>query len=209
MRVCWSVKGGSGTTVFACALAVAIAERHGPTTVIDMCGDVPAVLGIAEPPGRGVRDWLTGSDRDPSQLDELAVAASTNLRMIPAGAPGAFDDAALEDLLHASRGRHVVVDFGMMRPGETLRQRAIADYLVSRPCYLSLRRAARLTQRPRSVVLMKEQGRSLTKRDVQAVIGAPVVAEIGVTEGIARCVDAGLLATRLPKSLAADLAALV
>lgn len=209
MRICWSVKGGSGTTVFSCALAVALAERYGTATMIDLCGDVPAVLGMAEPPGRGVRDWLMSGDREASQLDALTVSAGANLHIIPAGAPGSFDEAALEDLLHVCRGRQVVVDFGMLRPSDSLRQRATAEYLVSRPCYLSLRRAARLNERPRSVVLLKEQGRSLTKRDVQAVVGAPVIAEIGVTEAIARCVDAGLLATRLPKSLAEDLETIV
>ncbi|NBO79756.1 MAG: hypothetical protein EBV42_00635 [Actinobacteria bacterium] len=75
MRICWSVKGGSGTTVFSCALAVALAERYGTATMIDLCGDVPAVLGMAEPPGRGVRDWLMSGDREASQLDALTVSA--------------------------------------------------------------------------------------------------------------------------------------
>ena len=209
MRMCWSVKGGSGTTVFASALAVTLAERQNATTIIDLCGDVPAVLGIAEPPGRGVRDWLASHDRDETHLDTLAVTAAANLRLIPAGMQHSFDAAALEDLMHACRGRSVVVDFGMLQPPESLRKLAAAEYLVSRPCYLSLRRAARLADRPRAVVLLNEPGRALTRRDVQSVVGAPVIAEIAVTDGIARCVDAGLLATRLPKTLADDLAPLV
>ena len=39
--VCWSVKGGSGTTVVAAALALLCAER-GPTVAIDLAGDLAA-----------------------------------------------------------------------------------------------------------------------------------------------------------------------
>ena len=102
---------------------------------------------------------------------------------------------ALEDLLHASHGRHVVVDFGMMRPGETLRQRASADYLVSRPCYLSLRRAVR-GPRPTGAIVVRDEGRALTVRDVESVLNVPVVATVPVDSAVARAVDAGLLADR-------------
>ena len=37
----WTPKGGSGTTVTACALA----RLHDPALIIDTAGDVPAVLG--------------------------------------------------------------------------------------------------------------------------------------------------------------------
>ena len=36
---------------------------------------------------------------------------------------------------------------------------------------------------------------------VEDYLGAPVVAEVGVEPAVARAVDAGLLATRLPRSL--------
>jgi len=81
--------------------------------------------------------------------------------------------------------------------------------LVLRPCYLALRRAARLATRPNGVVVMREAGRALTARDIQSVVGAPVVGEITVSDGVARSVDAGLLATRLPKQLADELAQLL
>jgi len=56
---------------------------------------------------------------------------------------------------------------------------------------------------------MNEEGRSLTARDVQAVVGAAVVGEITVADGVARSVDAGLLATRLPKQLSEELGAML
>jgi hypothetical protein len=56
---------------------------------------------------------------------------------------------------------------------------------------------------------MNEGGRSLTARDVQAVVGAAIVGEITVADGVARSVDAGLLATRLPKQLSEELGAML
>jgi uncharacterized protein YidB (DUF937 family) len=56
---------------------------------------------------------------------------------------------------------------------------------------------------------MNEPSRALTTRDVQSVVGSPVVAEITVADGVARSVDAGLLATRLPKQLAEELRVLL
>jgi hypothetical protein len=43
-----------------------------------------------------------------------------------------------------------------------------------------------------------EPGRALGKRDVESVLRAPVVAEVPVSPQIARVVDAGLLASRVP-----------
>jgi hypothetical protein len=208
MYACWTVKGGSGTTVFASALALMLAERNGKATIIDFAGDVPSVLGMAEPVGRGIRDWMATSDRDPAHFDNLRVSATSRLSVVPVGSAAAFDDSAFEDLVAASDD-HTVIDFGMMCPPESLRRAARGDWLVIRPCYLALRRAARLAQRPGGVVLMNEEGRSLTSRDVQAVVGTAVVGEITVADGVARSVDAGLLATRLPKQLSEELGAML
>jgi hypothetical protein len=55
------------------------------------------------------------------------------------------------------------------------------------------------------VVLLAEPGRALTRADVEDCVGAPVVAEVAVDPQVARAVDAGLLATRLPRALAREL----
>jgi hypothetical protein len=55
------------------------------------------------------------------------------------------------------------------------------------------------------VVLVEEPGRALGANEVAEVIGAPIVARIPVRPAIARAVDAGVLAARLPAAL--DLAA--
>jgi hypothetical protein len=50
-------------------------------------------------------------------------------------------------------------------------------------------------------VLLAEPGRALDATDVESVIGAPVVAQVSVDPAVARAVDAGLLASRLPRGL--------
>ena len=67
---CWSVKGGSGTSVTA-ALA---ARRWAATTdagalLVDLCGDTPGLLGVPEPSTPGVADWLNAGDE--VQIDAL------------------------------------------------------------------------------------------------------------------------------------------
>lgn len=208
MYACWSVKGGSGTTVFATALALSLADRHGRATLVDLGGDVPAVLGMDERPERGVRDWLADSARRLDDIAALRVTAAANLDIIPAGHADSFPAEALLDL-HAACDKHTVVDFGTLRPPDAFRTDVNADWLVTRPCYLALRRAARLKQRPRGVIVLREAGRALTRRDIETVIGSPVIAEIGVSDAVARSVDAGLLATRLPRRFGEELEALL
>ncbi|MCZ7528191.1 MAG: hypothetical protein M5U14_18565 [Acidimicrobiia bacterium] len=88
-------------------------------------------------------------------------------------------------------------------------ERAVAEVadrsvLVLRGCYLALRRAVRSPLAPRiaGVVLVEEPGRSLGARDVADVLGRPVLARVPAQASIARAVDAGVLAARLPEALA-------
>jgi hypothetical protein len=73
--------------------------------------------------------------------------------------------------------------------------------LVLRPCYLALRRALAAPLRPSGVILVVEPNRSLSRRDVEDVLGVPVRAQIAWDPQVARAVDAGLLSTRLPRGL--------
>ena len=73
--------------------------------------------------------------------------------------------------------------------------------LVIRPCYLALRKALAAPIRPAGVVLVNEPGRVLSRRDVEDVLGIPVRAEIAYEESVARAVDAGLLGSRIPRTL--------
>src|SRR5437899_9201955 len=49
--VCWSAKGGQGTSVVACALALVL-TRDASTDVllVDLAGDAPAVVGLPDSP---------------------------------------------------------------------------------------------------------------------------------------------------------------
>ena len=203
MFLCWSAKGGSGTTVVAASLALVLSQRT-PTLLVDLAGDAPAALGVAEPSGPGVTDWLTSSLADAAAFDRLAVPANADLALVPRGlahpAIGADGWSRLAEVLDA-HDRGVVVDAGTGVPPAALLERASHSLLVVRPCYLALRRAVTLGLRTTGVVLVTESQRALTARDVERALGAPVVAEVPIDPMVARSVDAGLLATRLPRSL--------
>ena len=96
-----------------------------------------------------------------------------------------------------------MADCGSAAAGAALAVAAAADVslLVLRPCYLALRRALAAPIRPSAVVLVDEPGRALTRRDIEDVLGVPVRAEVDYDPAIARAVDAGLLAGRVPRSL--------
>jgi hypothetical protein len=64
------------------------------------------------------------------------------------------------------------------------------------PCYLGLRTLVGAAQRLDGLVLLTEAGRCLGRRDVEDVVGVPVVAEVAVTDRVARTIDAGILVTR-------------
>src|SRR4051812_37296954 len=85
LTVCWAAKGGSGTTVVSCALAMLMVGGSEPTWLIDTAGDVPAALGIAEPSGPGVLDWAASATAPAHAIDALGVAASAALRVVPRG----------------------------------------------------------------------------------------------------------------------------
>jgi len=210
---CWSPKGGSGTTVIACGLAAVLARSatsRAGVLIADVAGDVPAVLGLAEPTGPGLADWLAaGPDVAPAALSRLEVDGAPGLRLLPwspAGAkvdpPGPGRADSLLDALSAD-ARPVVADCGTgaSGPGLALAAGAPLSLLVLRPCYLALRRALAAPVRPSGVVLLTEAGRSLGRRDVEDVLGVPVRAEVAVNEAVARVVDAGLLARRVPRAL--------
>jgi len=81
---------------------------------------------------------------------------------------------------------------------------ADAHVIVVRGCYLALRRAMRVevTSSAAGVVYVDEPSRSLGTRDVASVLGLPILATVPLRASTARAVDAGVLATRLPDSLA-------
>lgn len=203
---CWSAKGGVGTTVVAASLGLVLSEVR-PALLVDLAGDLPAVLGVTEPDGPGVAAWAAaGSEVPADALSRLEVPVRPGLDLLPRGRRGSIEAerAALLGGLLAADDRDVVVDCGVVdesSPLLPLVASTTTSLLVTRPCYLGLRRAVVAPTRPTGVVLVDEPGRALDRADVEGVVGVPVVATVALEAGIARAVDAGLLASRLPRSL--------
>jgi MinD-like ATPase involved in chromosome partitioning or flagellar assembly len=211
MIVCWSVKGGSGTTVVASTIALMrAAESQRGALLVDLAGDVPAVLGLAESSGPGINDWFANCDHESRMtLQSIAIQATANLQIITRGSKQLDANTNFSELYAALKtfDLPIIVDAGCGLPSPDLLAHASSSLLVTRPCYLSLRRAAQLSVSPTGIVLINEAGRALGKHDVEAVIGAPVVAEISFDAAIARAIDAGLLASRIPTIMSKQLAA--
>ncbi len=92
VTLCWAAKGGSGTTVVAAALALSSPR---PSLLVDLDGEIPAVLGLPEPDRPGVSEWLA-SDTSPDHLAELLVDIGPRVWLLP------WLSAA------ADRSRHVI-----------------------------------------------------------------------------------------------------
>ncbi len=203
----WAAKGGSGTTVLACAHALRAAEA-GATLLVDLDGDVPSVIG-SPPPDAGVAQWLAAGASVPTDaLDRIAVPVTTNLHLVGRGAGRLDPDRAgvLAGLL-AGGPRTVVVDCGT-RPrvvGRTIARAADRSILVTRACYVALARQAAHDLAPTEVALVREPSRSLGTHDVETAVGAPVRTAVPFEPAISRAVDAGLLRSRLPRAVVRNL----
>lgn len=211
---CWSTKGGAGTTVVAASLALLLA-RTSPAgaAIVDLGGDVPAALGITAPDGAGVADWLAAAPEVPADgLARLEAPVGERLGVVHRGRGPLGSGAAAESLtaLLAADPRPVVADCGRLDQVGSDAAVALAagagrSLLVLRSCFLALRRARAAPVRPSGVVLVAEDGRAIGPADVEDTLGVPVVSRVRVTDAVARAVDAGLLASHLPRSLARDL----
>jgi MinD-like ATPase involved in chromosome partitioning or flagellar assembly len=201
----WSVKGGSGVTVLSAALAAHPEQRDRRTLLVDLCGDQPAALGVAEPPHPGLRDWLAAPGAGADALERLARPVVAGLALLPSGSASEWPSERTADLVAGLRriADRVVVDAGVrfgVDGAESALCAAFADagssLLVTRPCYLSMRRAVSRGVSADGVVLVLEPGRALDRRDVADVLGLQVVASVEVDPAVARSVDAGLLVRR-------------
>lgn len=209
----WSPKGGSGTSVTAAAVAIQAARVRGPVRLVDLRGDLPAVLGLGADPATGVADWLAAGPTAPTDaLDRLGVEVVPGLSLVPRGrtrgvlAPPAAAEAGAALGVALRDGPLTVVDVGVPDSPVARALVEVADMSlpVLRECYLALRRAAGSALVPRSfgLVVLEEPGRALGAADVAQVLERPVVVRVPVRTAIARAVDAGVLPTRLPEPLA-------
>ncbi len=194
----WAAKGGVGTTV-TCALAALQRSATKTTVLVDLAGDLSDVMGRPRP-ARGVRDAIVEPSTD---LAGLAIELTPSLTLVGAGDwstddpdpdPGA--GVALIHELANEEQRSVVVDLGT-NPVPWMRMIAAAgsSVVVVQPCYVALRRTlVALRELPAAgAVVVARTGALLDDRDVEAVLGLPVLARVPVDPRLAAAVDAGTL----------------
>ena len=211
----WSPKGGSGTSVLATSCALVVARGPaGACRVADLAGDQPAILGLATEPELGLGDWLDAGPEAPADaLERLLVEVAPGVALLPMGSAertlrpraAAEAGAALAVVLRDA-AVPVVADCGRADEPASRAVVEVADaaVVVVRGCYLALRRAVRspVLRSCIGAVLVDEPGRSLTRREIADVLGVPVLARVPLRDTVARAVDAGVLASRLPDVLA-------
>lgn len=199
----WAAKGGSGATVLAAAHALRGAA-DGPTALVDLAGDLPCVLGVPQN-DTGISQWLAaGPQVPPDALDRIATPIAVNLQLICRGTDG-LDDRRADVLagLLAATPRTVVVDCGTLPGpvGRAVARAADRSILVTRACYVAVRRQMDHDLAPTEIALVREANRSLDPSDLAAALGAPVRTTVRFDPSISRAVDAGLLRSRLPRVL--------
>jgi hypothetical protein len=218
VMLCWAAKGGSGTTVVTATLAL---ESERPALLVDLAGEIPAVLGMSAAGRPGVADWLD-ADGGTNQLGDLLVeiddttallphreAAEAAPRRSPAGSAADADSldqrwialCSWFDGWETAHDGDVWIDGGTGSPPLALAAAVEHRWLVTRACYLSLRRAAACAVRPTGVLLVDEVGRALRPRDIERSVGAPIVGRLPIDPKVARAVDAGLLISRPPLTI--------
>ena len=205
--VCWSPKGGSGTSVTAAALGLTIASSGRETLLVDTVGDLPMVLGLPPGTGDGLSDWLLApSDVSADALSLLEVPAGERLQLLGAGnaTQSAIDPerAVLAAELLSRSARWVVVDAGSTGPPDRWLVHGARPVMVIRACYLGIQAAlAQPLALGTSVVVVEEPGRALRLSDVTAVFNGHKVIAVPWDPAVSRAVDSGLLAHRMPRSL--------
>jgi hypothetical protein len=131
--------------------------------------------------------------------DRMAMAALLGLPDPADVAATVTDRLTLSPETGATSGAEVLVIDAGTAPCGLAAAGAGESYVVVRgPCYLALAGLLRSpAAKPDGVILVAEQGRSLTARDVAEITGLPIVATVEATPRVARALDAGLLVARL------------
>ena len=193
-------KGGQGTTTIAAALALITARIGSRTLLVDTAGDLPAILATTNPTGPGLTDYLHPHRCDLT-LDDVVQNVTENLDLITTGTgPTPAFDTSTYGLLTGGCDTYDVLIIDTATHAPAWNQLADRSILVTRPCYLALARAVH-ADRPTDIVVITEPGRALTTTDIEAALGITATTVIPHDPAIARCIDAGLLNTRLPRTL--------
>lgn len=201
----WALKGGQGTSTTAAMTAVgASADR--PALLVDLCGDQTSLFRMGRQQ-EGIAEWSTGR-HTAGELRHHAVHVTDTLRLLPRGR-GPIDPVRAQELFDWLISAHpikpVIVDAGTLDPetgGEARdhRLRHIAaevagvSILVTRPCYLALRRCSLNTLSPTGVAMVADGRRALGPVEIEQAAGAPVLAAIPFDHDVALAADGGGIA---------------
>ncbi|MCB1026228.1 MAG: hypothetical protein KDB24_00510 [Microthrixaceae bacterium] len=213
----WGPKGGQGVSTTVAALAPAQLRRHDCSNVaiVDLTGDQPLLLGVPAQHGVGVLDWLS-SDAPASALHRTMLPVRDSIGVVPLGGRDVTGSWTVEreaGLWRAVRSLAdvVLVDAGVPAPRvgggpvERLRRSAVeastTNVVVTRACYLALRRFRGLGLTCDASVFVQEAQRALARSDVAETLGAEVIATVDVDPAVARAVDSGMLGARPPRRL--------
>jgi hypothetical protein len=91
---------------------------------------------------------------------------------------------------------------------EQILRGADRSLLVVKSCFLAVHAAVGVTHLAQGIVVVCDEERRIATADVASALGIPVVATVMQQTVVARAVDAGLLAARLPRSFTRSLEAL-
>lgn len=182
-------KGGQGVTTTAAMLALAMVQHGGKRVTVGTSqshfSDLLGVLGLPPP---GYKDEAVDVSED------LIAATGAPVAGLTPPTVWAERDWVWDGRTHPPAGPWALAD-----------DQRVRAFMVVRPCYLALRRAVTMTFQPEGIILIEEPRRALSARDVERVVGAPVVATIPFDAAISRAVDAGLLAGRTPSVVRSEL----
>lgn len=165
------------------------------------------ILGsLGEQSGFGAGQQAHGTEASAALGEALARWHGTVVVDAGTLVPSWLDQGSHPAVLHCSSGS-LAPDNGVStsavptNPARAMLGVASASLLVTRPCFLGLHRALRLPQRPTGVVMVEEPTRSMGRRQVEQVLGLPVVAQLPWDGRVTRSIDGGTLVSRLPRSL--------
>lgn len=194
-------KGGVGTTTIAAAMALGVSQSP---LLVDLAGDLPMVLGISDPPGEGVTDWLCHDATTRPPLARLAVEVRPQgARLVHAGSAIRWDRGYFGLTTTLRDETTVIIDNGTGIAADFDSHIERVKVLVTRSNYLCVRRFVDLATfdwHPDVVVLIHEPGGVNEPQDVERALRLPMIV-VDYDVAISRAVDCGLLASRTPPSL--------
>jgi hypothetical protein len=171
MRITITSPKGGSGTSTVVAATALVLSETGTVAIVGDDGDLPALFGCGGDPG----------------LDEYKLGPAEDFTL----APGITWTSTAADI---DRFDHVISTRERLHDSEAV--------IVVRGCYLALRRAVRTDVLTYSgAVFVDEGGRALGAHDVANVLGVPVLSSVSIRASVARTIDAGVLATRLPAEL--------